>query len=101
VPLTVVAAAALPAFLEPWPGAVVGGDGALLYADRLPSAVAWERAVAAPSALMVGRTFLAGSPSLTLGFAATLPIYGREPDAVPRSSAAGRAALPPTDRPDR
>ncbi len=51
---------------------------------------------------MVGRTFLAGSPSLTLGFAATLPIYGREPDAVPRASAAaGRAALPPTDHPDR
>jgi tRNA threonylcarbamoyladenosine biosynthesis protein TsaB len=110
-PLTVVAAAALPEFLERRSGAVVGGDGALLYADRLPPAVVWERAVAAPSALMVARTFLAGSPACTLGFAATLPIYGREPDAAPRVStpastaadraSAGRATAPPTDRPSR
>ena len=54
---------------------------------------------------MVARTFLAGSPALTLGFAATLPIYGREPDAVPRPSAAapvaGRAPADPSERPSR
>jgi tRNA threonylcarbamoyl adenosine modification protein YeaZ len=87
VQLTVVGAGALTGFLESRPGAVVGGDGALLHADRLPPAVVCERAVAGPSALMVARTFLAGSPALTVGFAATLPIYGREPDAVPRSPA--------------
>jgi hypothetical protein len=84
VPLTVVSVDALFAFLSRFPGAVVGGDGALPHADRLPPAVVLERAVAAPSALMVARTFLAGSPALTRGFADTLPIYGREPDAVPR-----------------
>ena len=107
VPLTVVAAEALPEFLERRPGAVAGGDGALLYAGRLPPVVVWERAVTAPSALMVARTFLAGSPARTLGFGDTLPIYGRQPDAVPRSAApagrapAGRAPVPPTDRPSR
>jgi len=80
----VVSADALRAFLERRPGAVVGGDGALAYADRLPPVVVLERAVAAPSALMVARTFLAGSAGLTRGFTATLPLYGREPDAVPR-----------------
>ena len=83
-PLEVVPADALAEFLEPRPGAVVGGDGARAYADRLPPAVVVERAVTAPTALMVARTFLAGSDSLTTGFGATLPVYGREPDAVPR-----------------
>jgi tRNA threonylcarbamoyladenosine biosynthesis protein TsaB len=93
VPLTVVAAGDLAAFLEPWPGALVGGDGALLHADRLPPAVVHERALATVDALLVARTYLAGSPAATRGFAATLPIYGREPDAVPRSAPApGRAA---------
>lgn len=114
VPLTVVAVAALSEFLSPWPGAVVGGDGALPHADRLPPVVVLERAVAAPSALMVARTFLAGSPALTRGFADTLPIYGREPDAVPRKPAlaapsqaaaappsADRGAAPPTEEPSR
>jgi hypothetical protein len=51
---------------------------------------------------MVARTFLAGSPALTLGFAATLPIYGREPDALPRSSSAvGAAAAPSAGEPRR
>ena len=90
VPLTVVPAGDLAAFLASWPGAVVGGDGALLHADRLPPAVVHDPAVAAADALMVARAFLAGSPAVTHGFAATLPIYGREPDAVPR------AAAPPT-----
>ncbi len=94
-PLSVVDVDALPAYLERWPGAVVGGDGALLHADRLPPAVVLERAVTAPSALMVARTFLADSPAVTRGFAATLPIYGREPDAVPRSPAP--LSRPPAD----
>lgn len=98
----------LSAFLSEFPGAVVGGDGALPHADRLPPAVVLERAVAAPSAFMVARTFLAGSPALTRGFADTLPIYGREPDAVPRKQAPAPqatdappqvgAAPPSTDR---
>jgi tRNA threonylcarbamoyladenosine biosynthesis protein TsaB len=83
VTLAVVPASDLAAFLAPWPGALVGGDGALLHADRLPPTVAHERAVAAPDALMVAHRYLAGSPAVTRGFAATLPIYGREPDAVP------------------
>jgi tRNA threonylcarbamoyladenosine biosynthesis protein TsaB len=85
VGLTVVGAAALPEFLGRWPGAVVGGDGATLYADLLPATVAFARAVAGPSALMVARGFLAGSPAITRGFADTLPLYGREPDALPRA----------------
>ena len=101
VGLTVVALDGLAAFLAPWPGALVGGDGALLHADRLPPGVVHERAVAAPDALMVARAFLAGSPAVTRGFAATLPIYGREPDAVPGAApppgrAAARGEEPPT-----
>jgi tRNA threonylcarbamoyladenosine biosynthesis protein TsaB len=85
VGLTVVGAKALPEFLGRWPGAVVGGDGATLHADLLPATVAFARAVAGPSALMVARGFLVGSPAVTRGFADTLPIYGREPDALPRA----------------
>jgi tRNA threonylcarbamoyladenosine biosynthesis protein TsaB len=85
VGLTVVDVEALPAFLECRPGAVVGGDGALLYADRLPAGVTCVRDVAGPSALMVARTFLSASGAVTRGFDATLPIYGREPDALPRA----------------
>jgi hypothetical protein len=66
----------------------VGGDGAALYADRLPPAVMHDRAVAAPTAVMVARTWLAGSPGATAGFAHTLPIYGRGPDAVLRRETA-------------
>ena len=85
VGLTVVSVAALPEFLGRWPGAVVGGDGATLHADLLPATVAFAPAVTGPSALMVARGFLAGSPAVTRGFADTLPLYGREPDAVPRA----------------
>jgi tRNA threonylcarbamoyladenosine biosynthesis protein TsaB len=95
VGLTVVGAAALPEFLERWPGAVVGGDGATLHADLLPATVALASAVAGPSALMVVRAFLAGSPAITRGFADTLPVYGREPDALPR---ARRRPLPSSGR---
>ena len=82
-PLRAVAAEQLGAFLSAWPGAVTGGDGAVLYADRLPAAVVHDGAVAAPTALMVARTWLAGSPGARHGLADTLPIYGRRPDASP------------------
>jgi len=86
-PLAVVRADELTAFLSDRPGAVVGGDGAVLYADLLPPGVVRDRAVAAPTAVMVARTWLAGSSHATAGFARTLPIYGRGPDAVPRRGA--------------
>jgi len=95
VGLTVVGLDDLAGFLAPWPDALVGGDGALLHADRLPPGVAPEPAVAAPSALMAARTLLAGSPRVTWGFGETLPIYGREPDATPRAVTPG-AATPGT-----
>ncbi len=85
VGLTVVGAADLPEFLERWPGAIVGGDGATLHADLLPATVSLARGAASPGALMVARAFLAGSPAIRRGFDETLPIYGREPDAVPRA----------------
>ncbi len=91
VGLTVVGVDGFAEFLAPWPGALVGGDGALLHADRLPPAVVAELAVAAPSALMAARALLAGSPRVTRGFAATLPIYGCEPDATPRAAAPATA----------
>jgi len=81
-PLAVVAADDLAGYLEHWPGAVVGGDGAVLYADRLPAAVTVAMSVAMPTAAMVGRAWLAGVPGAVEGFAAVLPLYGRAPDAV-------------------
>jgi len=93
VALTVVGLDDLAGFLAPWPGALIGGDGALLHAGRLPPAVVTERAVAGPSALLAARTLLGGSPRVTWGFGATLPIYGREPDATPRATGPG-ATIP-------
>ncbi len=69
-------------FLAAWPEALVGGDGAHVHADRLPPAVRLSSAVAAPTAVMVGRAYLAGVPGCASGPAAVLPIYGRAPDAV-------------------
>lgn len=100
VGLTVVGAADLPQFLGRWPGAIVGGDGAALHAGLLPATVVLASGVvgpaAGPSALMVARTFLAGSPAIRRGFDETLPIYGREPDAVPR---AANVSSPPSVSP--
>jgi len=81
--LAVVRAEELPEFLAQWPGAVVGGDGARLYADRLPPVVFAARAVAAPTATMVARAWFAGVPGVVTGLAAVLPVYGRGPDAQP------------------
>lgn len=92
LPPTVVPADDLTAFLEASPGAVVGGDGAALYADRLPAAVRVEPGAATPSAAMVGRAWLAGVPGSAEGFGAVLPMYGRAPDAA--RWAGGRKAIP-------
>ena len=91
VPLTVVRADDLSDFLSLRPGAVTGGDGAVLYADRLPAALVHDAAVAAPTALMVARTWLAGPVDLRRGLSDTFPLYGRRPDARP--------AAPPPERP--
>ena len=69
-------------FLAAWPGALVGGDGAHLHADRLPRAVRLSSVVVAPTAVMVGRAYLARVPGCVAGPADVLPIYGRAPDAV-------------------
>jgi tRNA threonylcarbamoyladenosine biosynthesis protein TsaB len=78
----VVRAADLAAYLSAWPDAVVGGDGAALYADVLPSTVRRDPDVIGPTATMVARAWLAGVPGAVEGFAAVLPIYGRAPDAA-------------------
>jgi len=83
--LSVVPADGLAEYLGQWPGAAVGGDGAALHADRLPPDVV-QTAVAAPTAAMVARAWVAHAPGSVEGFDATLPIYGRHPDAVPRSA---------------
>jgi tRNA threonylcarbamoyladenosine biosynthesis protein TsaB len=79
-PLAVVASADLPAYLARFPGAAIGGDGAVLYEDLLPRGSA--PAVAAPTAAMVARAWLAGAPGIREGFENVLPIYGRDPDAA-------------------
>jgi tRNA threonylcarbamoyladenosine biosynthesis protein TsaB len=80
--LAVVRAADLAAFVAPWPGALLGGDGARLYADLLPATVGHARAVAAPTAGLLVRALQAGVPGLVEGIGHVLPLYGRRPDAV-------------------
>jgi hypothetical protein len=93
IPPTVVPAAELLDFLAAWPGAVVGGDGAHLYRDRLPGSIHLARSVAAPTAVMALRAWRAGVPGVVEGLAATVPIYGRAPDAG-RWTERQRAAAP-------
>jgi len=62
--------------------AVVGGDGAVLYAGMLPASARSVAGVAAPTAAMVGRAVAAGVPGLVWGADAVLPLYGRAPDAA-------------------
>jgi tRNA threonylcarbamoyladenosine biosynthesis protein TsaB len=81
-PLAAVPSADLEAYLEQSPGAVVGGDGAVLYAERLPRSAVVAGAVVAPTAAMVVAAWLAGAEDRREGPAAVLPVYGREPDAV-------------------
>lgn len=80
--LAVVPAGELRAYLEQFPGAVVGGDAAVLYAGLLPRTLTVAASVVAPTAAMVARAWLAGVEDRREGAAAVLPIYGREPDAV-------------------
>jgi tRNA threonylcarbamoyladenosine biosynthesis protein TsaB len=77
----VVPAAELQAFLSPWPTAIVGGDGAHLYAAELPAGAHLARWVTAPSAVMILRAWQACVPGIVQGADEVLPIYGRAPDA--------------------
>jgi tRNA threonylcarbamoyladenosine biosynthesis protein TsaB len=61
---------------------VVGGDGAALYADRLPSSAQVAAGVPEPTAAMVGRAVARDVPGLVWGLDRVLPLYGRTPDAV-------------------
>jgi tRNA threonylcarbamoyladenosine biosynthesis protein TsaB len=81
-PLAAVPSVDLEAYLEQFPGAVVGGDGAVLYAERVPRSVSVAGGVVAPTAAMVLRAWLAGTGDRREGPASVLPVYGREPDAV-------------------
>lgn len=82
--IVVVRADGLPAWLEARGPAVVGGDGARLYADRLPSSASPAPGLVAPTAGMVGRAVALGAPGVVTGPDAVLPVYGRSPDATPR-----------------
>lgn len=92
--LAVVSADDLAGFVGRWPGALVGGDGASLYAGSLPANVTLV-AGAAPTADMVGRAWLAGVPGAVEGFDAVLPVYGRAPDAArwPRRAEGARPPM--------
>jgi len=81
-PLAVVPADELTAYLEQFPGVTVGGDGAVLYAERVPRSATVAGAVVAPTAAMVLRAWVAGVGDRREGAVAVLPVYGREPDAV-------------------
>ncbi len=70
---------------------VVGGDGAVLYADRLPRTAVIADGVRASTAAMVGRAVACGAPGLVWGPDAVLPIYGRAPDAARFSGVPGGA----------
>jgi tRNA threonylcarbamoyladenosine biosynthesis protein TsaB len=61
---------------------LVGGDGAALYADRLPASAQPVAGITAPTAGMVGRAVACGAPGLVTGPDAVLPLYGRAPDAA-------------------
>jgi hypothetical protein len=78
----VVPATELKAFLAPWPSAIVGGDGAHLYAGELPDDAHLAASVRVPTAVMALRAWQAGVPGVVEGADEVLPIYGRAPDAV-------------------
>jgi tRNA threonylcarbamoyladenosine biosynthesis protein TsaB len=77
----VLPAVQLQSFLAPWPTAIVGGDGAHLYAAELPASAHLARWVVAPSAAMILRAWLSCVPGIVQGADDVLPIYGRAPDA--------------------
>ncbi|MEZ5125212.1 MAG: tRNA (adenosine(37)-N6)-threonylcarbamoyltransferase complex dimerization subunit type 1 TsaB [Thermoleophilia bacterium] len=78
----VVAADELGEWLAARGPAVVGGDGAVLHADKVPGAVRCVSSVVAPTAAYVGRAAALGVPGLINESGAVLPIYGRAPDAA-------------------
>ncbi len=82
--ITVVRADDLVGWLEARSPALVGGDGARLYADRLPPSARVSGGLAAPTAGMVGRAVALAAPGVVTGPDAVLPVYGRSPDAAPR-----------------
>jgi tRNA threonylcarbamoyladenosine biosynthesis protein TsaB len=77
----VVPTGELQAFLAPWSTAVVGGDGAHLYAAELPVGAHLARWVTSPTAAMILRAWQACVPGIVQGADDVLPIYGRVPDA--------------------
>jgi len=81
-PLSVVGADDLERYLAGHPGAAVGGDGAHLYADRLPEGVFLSDLVRAPTASMLLRAWSGGAPGVVEGPDAVVPVYGRRPDAA-------------------
>ncbi len=100
---TVVPAHELLDFLSAWPSAVVGGDGAHLYRDRLPANAHLARAVAAPTALMALRAWRARVPGVVDGLPAAVPVYGRAPDAArwteqQRAASVAASGRPPAAR---
>ena len=86
-----VPAAELAGWLAARGDVVVGGDGAVLYADLLPVSARPAAGVVAPAAAMVGRAVACGAPGVVWGPDAVLPIYGRAPDAAPWSGGGMRA----------
>jgi tRNA threonylcarbamoyladenosine biosynthesis protein TsaB len=80
--LTVLPASGLQEFLSSWPSAVVGGDGAHLYAGKLPAGAHLARAVVWPTAAMTVRAWRGRVPGIVGGADDVLPLYGRAPDAV-------------------
>lgn len=85
--VAVVPADDLAAWLTARGDVVTGGDGAILYRDLLPASARPAAGIVAPTAAMVGRAVARGAPGLVRGPDAVLPIYGRAPDATPRSAA--------------
>jgi tRNA threonylcarbamoyladenosine biosynthesis protein TsaB len=90
--LSVLPAAELQDFLASWPSAVVGGDGAHLYAAELPASAHLARAVVWPTAGMTVRAWHVGVPGIVLAADDVLPLYGRAPDAVRWTERARRTA---------
>ena len=80
--VAVVPADALAAWLAERGDVIVGGDGATLYADRLPASAQPAAGIVAPTAAMVGRAVACAAPGVVWGPDAVLPIYGRAPDAA-------------------
>jgi tRNA threonylcarbamoyladenosine biosynthesis protein TsaB len=96
--VAVVSADDLAGWLAARGGSVVGGDGAVLYAELLPASAQLAAGVVAPTAAMVGRAVACGAPGLVRGPDAVLPVYGRAPDAQPLAAGTGPATRPAATR---